>query len=74
MEISKMGYDELFKLNNEILTVEEMEQLEEHELVTWFENLGESGNKSGCYWYDVQINHPQWENDSSKSINVYLKK
>ena len=72
--ISAMEYEELLKLNGAVLSIEEMDQLEEHELVTWFENLGSSANHNDCYWYDVQIKHPQDEEYDVKSIDVYLKR
>ena len=71
--IAEMDYDELMKLNNEILTEDELNQLEEHELVTWIEKLGYSGEHIDCYWFEVQIKHPQWENENSNSIEVYCR-
>ena len=72
--ISVMEYEELLNLDGEILSSEEMDQLEEHELVTWVENLGDSADKKNCYWYDVQIQHPQDKEYDIKSMNVYLSK
>lgn len=72
--ISVMEYEELLDLDGEVLSAGEIEQLEEHELVTWFENLGESSDHKNCYWYDVQIQHPQDKEYNVQSINVYVGK
>lgn len=71
--IVDMNYEELTELNNEILTQEELEELDGNELVVWSECLGRSGHFTDCYWYDVQIKHPQVGNGGLNSINVYCK-
>jgi len=42
-------------LNKEILTLEELELVEESQEVTNVEDCGMSGNKVGYHWYNVTL-------------------
>ena len=64
-EITNMSLGELMNLDNEILTEEELAELEEHELVTNCESLGASGQYLGYTWYSVEL--------GEDSIDVYCK-
>lgn len=64
-EIVNMSIDELMSLDNEILTEEELRELEEHELVTAFETLGSSSQHIGYTWYSVELDN--------ETIDVYCK-
>lgn len=64
-EITNMNLGELMNLDNEILTEEELAELEEHELVTGFETLGASGRHVGHAWYSVEL--------EDASIDVFCK-
>ena len=47
--------EELKKIDKCILSDEQLEELQEHPLVKWFENLGASGCHKGCTWWDVLL-------------------
>ena len=64
-KITNMNLTEIMELDNEILSEEELAELEEHELVTGFETLGASSQHIGYTWYSVKL-----ENDS---IDVFCK-
>lgn len=69
--IADMGYEDLLKLHNQVITEEEMGEVEDHHLVTWFELIGRSADHNGCYWYEVQVKHPQEDNDLARIISIY---
>ena len=69
--IDLLEYEHLLKLDNTILTPEDLDVLDEHELIVWCENLGNSGDKIGCTWWMLQVEHPQ---DGDRiAIDVYVK-
>ena len=70
--IEAMDYDDLLSLHNNIITEEEMGEVEDHHLVTWFELIGRTEEHKGCYWYEVQIKHPQEDSDLSRIISLYV--
>lgn len=73
-DIANMSFEELVRLNNEVLTVDEMDQLHEHELVANWENMGQSGNRDGLTWWDITITHPQDGWHGEKRIDVYTER
>lgn len=54
-EVSKMNLTSLYNLDDEELTEEEFEELQEHELVKSMENLGYSASHLGCQWWNVEL-------------------
>lgn len=61
-----MTRKEIEALNNEIITEEQMEEIESHEEVETVENLGTSASKIGCVWYSVEFKDGQ-------STDVFMK-
>ena len=68
-KIAEMEYEELLRLDNKILTESELEELQEHELVTYWENVGSSSQYPGATWYDVFIS----EGGRKERIDVFTK-
>ena len=66
MDIKNMDIDELKKLDTKVLTDTELEQLQEHPSVKWFENMGVSGYKIWLTWWDVLL-------IDGTSMDVYTK-
>lgn len=58
-------FEELYKLNNKILTPKELDILWENELIESIENLGNSGFYLGKIWYVVNL-------INNTNINVYV--
>lgn len=69
-DIKNYDYEKLVKLNDEILTSDEMDMLFNHELVKYCECLGVSGLHTDCYWFDVEI---CVEYECKTRINIYCK-
>jgi len=53
-------------IDQEFLSLEELEEVEEHELVINVETLGASGNHVGYKWYNVIL-------ENGKEYSVYTK-
>lgn len=53
--ISEMNIEELSDLNKETLSAAELHEIEEHELVTSFENIGFDGNQGELYRIDITL-------------------
>lgn len=66
MDIKNMDIDELKKLDTKVLTDTELEQLQEHPSVKWFENMGVSGYKIWLTWWDILLT-------DGTSMDVYTK-
>ena len=54
-KIKVMGLEELKKIDKDILSGKQLEELQEHPFVKWFENLGASGCYTGCTWWDILL-------------------
>lgn len=52
-------------LGKEFVTIEELEEIEEHEQVKYFESLGNSGKHIGHNWYNVTL-------INKEEYNIYL--
>lgn len=50
-----MTKSEIEKLNNQIITEEQMEEVECSEVVDRVESLGPSWSHTGCTWYSVEF-------------------
>lgn len=66
MNIKEMDIDKLKTLDKEILTDSELEELQEHSSVKWFENMGVSGFKTWLTWWDILLT-------DGTSIDVYTE-
>ena len=66
MDIKNMDIDELKKLDTKVLTDTELEQLQEHPSVKWFENMGVSGCKIWLTWWDILLT-------DGTSMDIYTK-
>lgn len=66
MDIKNMDIDELKKLDTKVLTDTELEELQEHPSVKWFENMGVSGYKIWLTWWDILLT-------DGTSMDVYTK-
>ena len=66
MDIKNLDIDELKKLDTKVLTDTELEQLQEHPSVKWFENMGVSGYKIWLTWWDILLT-------DGTSMDVYTK-
>lgn len=66
MDIKNMDIDELKKLDTKVLTDSELEELQEHPSVKWFENMGVSGYKIWLIWWDILLT-------DGTSMDVYTK-
>ena len=60
-----MMFEELYKLNNKILTPSELDILWENEAIESIENLGSSGFYLNKIWYVVNL-------INGTNINVYV--
>lgn len=58
--------NEIKVLDNEIISLNQLEEIEESEHVTFIECLGQSGVYIDCAWYSVEL-----EDDTD--IDVYVK-
>lgn len=69
-----MNLEQLLKLDNEIITLEEMEEIEGSELVESVEFNGMSGINN-CKWYSIYLNETYIKEDcdDSNQIQVYIK-
>ena len=65
-KIKVMGLEELKKIDKDILSDKQLEELQEHPLVKWFENLGASGFHIGYTWWDILL-------VDGTSLDVYTK-
>lgn len=70
-DIANYSYDDLVKLDMEVLSLEELEQLQEHELVTSFDNLGTSATNQfiGLDWFVFTI---EVDDNVKCEINIYV--
>ena len=64
LDLKNMDYEKIFDLNNKVLTLDQLEELEENEWVESVECLGYSGQHPECEWYDIKV--------FGKHIDVYL--
>ena len=58
--------NEIKALDKEIISLNQLEEIEEGEHVTFVERLGQSGRYYDCAWYSVEL-----EDDTD--IDVYIK-
>lgn len=58
--------NEIKALDKEIISLNQLEEIEESEHVTFVERLGQSGIYYDCAWYSVEL-----EDDTD--IDVYIK-
>lgn len=65
--IKNMKFDELLDLDGQILSLEELDELEEHESVFSFENIGNSGRYPGKTWFAVGVKQA----NTNAEISVY---
>ena len=61
-----MTKQEIIDLDNEIITMEELEELEESEFVTEVEKNGYSGLYYGCLMYTVTV--------EEEEITIYIER
>lgn len=75
--IAEREYEELLRLDNKVLTEEELEELQLHEFVThcekYYENLGESYSNPGFGWWDILIEAEEDNPDLTARIDVFVK-
>ena len=57
---------EIELLNNEVITEEQLEEIELHEEVENVEILGASSSHAGCTWFDVEFT-------DGESIDVFVR-
>ena len=62
-----MRKEEIYSLDNKIITEDEYDSLESNEYVTSIDCLGISSQYTSCNWYSVEL-------INNDSINVFLKR
>lgn len=58
--------NEIKALDTEIISLNQLEEIEESEHVTFVERLGQSGRYHDCAWYSVEL-------EDYTDIDVYIK-
>jgi hypothetical protein len=69
-----MTLEEILKLSNEVVTLEQMEELQKSECVEIVECNGESGKYHGKKWYTVRFNESYIDGkcDDVTEMQVYI--
>jgi len=72
LQLIDTDLEQILKLSNEVITLEELAKIEESEVVEMVEDCGMSG-KNGKHWYCVKLNAPfiNESRDDVSEIQVY---
>ena len=58
---------QIFDLQDEVISIEMLEEIEGNPSVARVDNLGDSGSHNGCYWFNVEMM-------DGYEVDVYVRK